>query len=128
MNGGTLRYYRDLGIWLGLYAILLTASTIAFRNGIVPVALRIPIALLPMIAGFGLLGGVLRRWRTMDELEQRIQSEALAFSVGLTALLTFSYGFLELHASAPVLSYFWVWPVLATGWILGLVIVRRRYQ
>jgi uncharacterized membrane protein len=122
------RYTRDLLLWIGLYAVLLVGSELAFGRVAIPSVLRIPLALVPMIAGFGLIATVLRRWRTMDELERRMQSEALAFSVGLTAMLTFSYGFLELHADAPVLSYFWVWPILAAGWIIGLVIVRRRYQ
>jgi hypothetical protein len=122
------RYNRDVALWIGLYAVLLVGSGMALERGIVPTFLRVPVALLPMIAGFGLIAGVLRRWRTMDELEQRIQSEALAFSVGLTAMLTFSYGFLELHAGAPQLSYFWVWPILAAGWVIGRFIVRRRYQ
>jgi hypothetical protein len=122
------RYYRELALWLALYAILLVGTSVAFDRAVVPATLRVPVALLPMIAGFGLIAAVLRRWRAMDELEQRMQSEALAFSVGLTAMLTFSYGFLELHADAPLLSYFWVWPVLAASWVLGLFVVRRRYQ
>ncbi len=128
MKDANARYNWDIAIWITVYAVLLVGTSVAFNRDAVPAAVRIPVALLPMIAGLGLIAAVLRRWRTMDELEQRVQSEALAFSVGLTAMLTFSYGFLELHASAPVLSYFWVWPILAAGWVIGLSIVRRRYQ
>jgi len=128
MKNASKRYGRDITIWITVYAVLLVGTSLAFNHEAVPAAVRVPVALLPMIAGVGLIAAVLRRWRTMDELEQRVQSEALAFSVGLTAMLTFSYGFLELHAGAPVLSYFWVWPILAAGWVIGLSIVRRRYQ
>ena len=128
MMAAEKRYGWAIAIWITIYAILLVGTGIAFNHGAVPPAIRIPVALLPMVAGVGLIVAVLRRWRTMDELQQRMQSEALAFSVGLTAMVTFSYGFLELRVDAPVVSYFWVWPILAAGWILGLFIVRRRYQ
>jgi len=121
------RYALGFTAWLVAYAVLLTATSLAFNAHLVPAAVRIPVALLPMIAGFGMLATYIQRLRSMDELEQRIQCEGLAFSVALTAIVTFSYGFLELHADAPTLSYFWVWPVLAVGWGIGLFVARRRY-
>jgi hypothetical protein len=122
------RYTVGLTAWLLVYGALLVATSLAFNRNAVPPVARIPVALLPMIAGFGLIAIVIQRLRAMDELEQRIQVEGLAFSVALTAMVTFSYGFLELHAGAPALSYFWVWPVLAAGWVIGLFIARTRYR
>ena len=70
---------------------------------------------------------ILRELRRMDELQRRIQLEALGFAFAGTALLTFSYGFLE-GLGYPRLSMFTVWPVMAALWIVGLLMARRRYQ
>jgi hypothetical protein len=70
---------------------------------------------------------VLRELRRMDELQRRIQLEALAFSFAGTAIVSFSYGFLE-GLGYPRLSMFTVWPLLAVLWVAGLVLARRRYQ
>ena len=44
-----------------------------------------------------------------------------------TAVLTFSYGFLE-GLGYPRLSMFSVWPIMAVLWIVGLLLARRRYE
>lgn len=80
-----------------------------------------------MIPAATMAWGILRELRRMDELQLRIQLEALGFSFAGTAILTFSYGFLE-GLGYPRLSMFTVWPILATPWIVGLVLARRRYR
>ena len=85
------------------------------------------IALSPMIPAAAMAWVVLRELRRMDELQLRIQLEALGFSFAGTAILTFSYGFLE-GLGYPRLSMFTVWPILATLWIVGLVLASRRYR
>ena len=62
----------------------------------------------------------------LDELQRRIQFEAIAFAFAGTALLTFSYGFVE-NVGFPHLSWFFVWPIMAILWIIGLGIATRRY-
>jgi hypothetical protein len=70
---------------------------------------------------------VLRELRRMDELQRRLQLEALGFSFAGTAILTCSYGFLE-GLGYPRLSMFTVWPILAVLWVIGLAFAHRRYQ
>ena len=65
-------------------------------------------------------------FRGMDELEQRIGLEALAFAFGGTAIITFSYGLLD-EVGLPRISWWWVWPVMAVLWILGGWLARRRW-
>ena len=48
-----------------------------------------------MIPAAYLAVACVRYYRTMDELQQRIALEALAFAFGGTALITFGYGFLD---------------------------------
>ena len=85
-----------------------------------------PVTLLPMIPLAFVLVAWLRFFRRMDELQQRMQMEALAFAFGGTALITFSYGFLQ-SAGFPDLSWFFVWSLMTALWILGGLIARRRW-
>jgi hypothetical protein len=109
------------------YTIILIASLTAFDRGIVPPGLRVPVALLPMIPLLVVAFAIVRAIRASDELQTRIQFEALAFAFALTALTTFSYGFLEVYAGLPQLNMFAVWPTMAVFWLLGRYIAQRRY-
>lgn len=71
--------------------------------------------------------GWLRAVRSFDEL-QRIVGEGVYGSLGLTAALTISYGFLEAYADFPHLSVFVVWPTICVTYIFGQVLARRRYR
>ncbi len=113
---------------LVVYGVLLWLSLTAFIHGAVPKALAVPVSLLPMIPAFGMLLLIMARYRALDELHQRMQAEALMFACGTTAILTFSYGFLENTAGAPLLSYFWVWPIMGASWGLGAYLSHLRYR
>jgi hypothetical protein len=63
----------------------------------------------------------------MDELQRKIQLEAVVFGFCGTALLTFSYGFLE-NAGFPHLNWIWIFPLMAALWGLGQAIAARRYR
>jgi hypothetical protein len=89
---------------------------------------RAVLGLSPMIAGFGILNLMMRRYREQDELQKKIMAEGIMFGFGATAILTFSYGFLQRWVGFPDLSYFYVWPVLAFSWVVGGWIARRRYS
>ena len=120
-------YLKELSATFALYAVLLVGSIELLTHVAIPAPWRDLIALSPMLAGLALPWVVLRELRRMDELQTRIQLEALGFSFAGTALLTFSYGFLE-GLGYPRLSMFGVWPVMAVLWIVGLVLARRRYE
>jgi hypothetical protein len=88
---------------------------------------RYLVALLPVIpVGLGTLFfvGYVRR---LDEMQRRIQLEALAFSVGVTGVLTFAVGMLE-AAGLPRLSPILVYPLLIFCWSLGLHFANKRYS
>lgn len=121
------RYYFELGAAFALYAGLLVASNLIDDAFHVTGGARIALALTPMIgaaaAGWAVMRGI---WR-MDELQRRIQLDAIAMAFLATALITFGWGFAE-EAGAPRLSAFLVWPVMAVCWMIGLVIARSRYR
>jgi hypothetical protein len=135
MNGDTdaaltnRRYSLELAVWLAIYAVLLVGSiAILDRNLVTWMPARAALGLSPMIAGFGILNLMMRRYREQDELQKKIMAEGIMFGFGATAILTFSYGFLQRWVGFPDLSYFYVWPVLAFSWVVGGWIARRRYS
>jgi hypothetical protein len=106
--------------------VLLVLSLHLIRHGVVHGDAAAATALLPMVPGAGVCWAVLRQLRRMDELQRRLQLEALACAFAGTALITFSYGFLE-NVGFPRVSMFTVWPLMGTLWIGGLYFCRRRY-
>ena len=121
------QYTKELTAALVVYGLLLAGSIQLLTHVDVARPWRDVIALSPMIPAAAMAWVILRELRRMDELQRRIQLEALGVSFAGTAILTFSYGFLE-GLGYPRLSMFTVWPLLAVLWIVGLVLARRRYQ
>jgi hypothetical protein len=121
------QYLTELTATLAVYGALLIGSIELLTHVDVARPWRDVVALSPMLPAAAMAWVILRELRRMDELQRRIQLEALGFSFAGTAILTFSYGFLE-GLGYPKLSMFIVWPMLATLWVVGLVLGRRRYQ
>ena len=92
-----------------------------------PGSLRTLSALIPIAPMIVVAITVIRQVRQLDELARAVHLEALAIAFVGTALITFSYGFLE-TAGFPRLSMFFVWPLLASLWALGTCIGWRRYR
>ena len=121
------QYLIELSSTLAVYVVMLVGSIELLTHTDVARPWRDVVALSPMIPAAAMAWIILRELRRMDELQRRIQLEALGFSFAGTAILTFSYGFLE-SLGYPRLSMFTVWPILAVLWVVGLVLARRRYQ
>lgn len=115
---------------IGLLAYSLTVVLEGFLldpEALAPV-LGVVFALLPMgFAVWGMLGW-LEAVRSYDEMQQKIYSEAGLLSLGVTAAVTFTYGFLEIYLHAPKLSMFFVWPVIAASYAVFVPLVKRRYS
>ena len=89
---------------------------------------RIALALLQGGASAALILAIARPMRQLDELQRRIQLEALAFAFAGTAILGTGYGFL-INAGLPEIDWgSWIWPGMVCLWALGLVIANRRYR
>ena len=121
------QYLKELAATLAVYGAVLSGSIELLTHVDVARPWRDLVALSPMLPAAAMAWVILRELRRMDELQRRIQLEALGFSFAGTAILTFSYGFLE-GLGYPRLSMFAVWPILAGLWIVGLMLARRRYQ
>ena len=122
------RYRRQMLIWAITYCVVTYASVYTLKNaGIEHFGLRTLIALLPMlpIAWVGII--MLRFIRSLDEMQQKIQLEAVVFSAVMTGLFTGAYGFME-GVGYPELDTVWIMPMLMVLWVGGQMLARRRYR
>ena len=85
------------------------------------------IAFLPIIASIFAMFGFIRMFRGLDELQRRIQLEAVAFSFLATCLITLTWAFQQ-SAGLPRFDVSFVAPLLVLLWGLGLCVAKRRYQ
>ncbi len=117
----------DRWVWVALivYSGLL-GGVITVMQTYPDAAWRYPVAITPMIPWVFTVGAYVRYFRRMDELHQRMALEAFAFAFAGTALLTFTYGFLD-FAGLPRINWWFVWPVMGTLWFIGGFVARRRW-
>jgi hypothetical protein len=100
------------------------------ENPDLAVGLKVAAALIPVpiFALFLLL--FIRLIRTLDELERRIQLEALAIAYPLAVLLLMTLGLLQRAVQLPFedWSYAHVWMYVVIFYFLSIPWVARRYQ
>lgn len=123
---GHQRFLVHFSLAMGAYVAAVVISVLLLIN-IHEGALRTLSALLPVLPMIAVAIVVIRQIRHLDELARLIHLEGLAVAFVGTALVTFSYGFLE-TAGFPRLSMFLVWSLMAPLWALGSFFAWRRYR
>lgn len=121
------RYSKELAFASITYAVLLVASIITLQRYELSKALQVIVTLLPAIPTAFVIIAIMRMLISSDELQQRIQLYATAFSAALTGFITFSYGFLE-NVGFPKFSTFLIFPMLVAFWGISLAYFSRKYQ
>ncbi|GAN68752.1 hypothetical protein [Acetobacter orleanensis] len=121
------RYLIELGSAVALYAVLLFGAAAIERTLEPTGALKLAINLIPMLGAFAVAWVILRALWRLDEMQRRIQFDAIAISFLGTALVTFGWGFAE-AAGLPHLRAFQVWPIMCAFWGFGLFIAQWRYR
>lgn len=121
------RYLRELLVAMSIYIVILIASVSILERIEFPKIWQVVITLLPAIPVAFVILAIMRMLIDSDELQQRIQLFATAFSAALTGFITFSYGFLE-NVGFPKFSIFLVFPMLILIWGISLGYFSRRYQ
>jgi hypothetical protein len=122
----TKRFIVHFWLAMAVYMIAVIASSYLL-NKIPDGTLRIALALLPVLPMIAVATLVIRHIRHLDELARKVHLEGLAVGFVGTALITFSYGFLE-TAGFPRLSMFMVWSLMAPLWAAGSFFAWRRYR
>ena len=92
--------------------------------------LRVAAAVAPIPFAAVALALIVRGARALDELERRIQLEALATAFLLAVLFLMTLGLLQRAVTLKFedWSYAHVWAMLPTLYFIGLAIAKRRYQ
>ena len=116
-------------IWAALAAaaVIFGAALAAkqFERGSAP---RIALAVLQGLASASAVILPVRSIRGLDEMQQRIHLEALAFAFAGTGVLTTMFGFLA-NAGLPAVDWgTYVWPLMVLLWAIGVLIAHRRYR
>lgn len=103
-----------------LYAGALALSVSILGDESLDPIVQVATALLPVLPGFVMAWVILRQLNRLDEFQRKVQLDSLAIAAAGTALITFSYGFLE-GVGFPKLSMFLVWPIMSVLWAFGCV-------
>lgn len=120
--------WLQFAIGMFAYAVIVIATGLLVDPDNVPTVYGVLLALLPMAAAVWAMAGWLRAVRTFDELQQKVFAEAGLISLGLTAVVTFTYGFLEALVNLPSLSMFFVVPFIGFTFALALPFAKRRFS
>ncbi len=124
------RYSREMMVAMGGYAVLLFTSIWLLKH-VDTTGLRAVIALLPVPPITLMLRAMIRYIRDADELQQRIELQAVSFATAFVSLLYLSGGLLQtarvldVPASAAMI---WVFPLVCLGYGLAKIVVARRYR
>ncbi len=122
----TRTYLIELSAAIALYAGLLVASNLLERRLDPQGFVLVMINVMPIAGILAAAWAIVRGFGRMDELQRRIQFDALVLAFAGTAVMSFSWGFLE-DVGVPQLRAFMVWPMMAALWIVGLIVATRRY-
>lgn len=122
---GTRLLVRGL-LWVSIY--LLSRGLLELIAG--PAALRVAIALMPMPFFVWYLWTWFKGAAAMDELQRRIELEALGFAFPATIVLLMTIGLLDLAIGLPAqdFSLHQLWLMLPLLYYIGLWRAQRRYS
>lgn len=125
------RYLRALWPIMIGYSLSLFLSIHFIKRGIASVPLRAAVAVLPALAIVLLMRAALRYLREIDELQRRIETEAIGAASLLVSVLYFAGGLLQkakvidLDAAAAMI---WVFPLLCAIYGVAKMVLARRYM
>ena len=124
------RYLRALWPIMVSYSLTLFLSIWLVKRGIESVPLRAVVAVLPVLPIALLMRAALRYLREIDELQRRIETEAIGIASLLVSLLYFAGGLLQkakvidIGAAAAMI---WVFPLLCATYGIAKMVLTRRY-
>ncbi|HET7339288.1 MAG TPA: hypothetical protein VFK22_07045 [Candidatus Dormibacteraeota bacterium] len=110
---------------LAFLMILAGSVTVIQANG--GETWRYAIAAVPALPAGIVIWLFVRALSRLDEVQKRVQVQALGFSLAATALLTFGYGFLE-GIGWPQMNGTFVLPMMALLWGVGMIVIALRYR
>ena len=124
------RYLREFLPAMAGYVITLFLSVWLLKRVDEP-GLRALVALLPVPAIGLALRAIIRYIRDVDELQQRIELEAVSFAAAFVSMMYVTGGFLQLAKVIDIpsaMAMIWVFPLICASYGLAKLVVARRFQ
>lgn len=124
------RYLRALWPIMVGYSLTLFLSIWLVKRGIESVPLRAVVAVLPVLPIALLMRAALRYLREIDELQRRIETEAIGIASLLVSLLFFAGGLLQKAKVVDIdaaMAMIWVFPLLCAIYGIAKMVLARRY-
>lgn len=124
------RYLREFVPAMVGYVVLLIVSMLLLKH-VEDHALRAVIALLPVVPIALTLRAIVRYIRDADELQRRIELEAVSLATALVSLAYMAGGFLQLAKVIDIpsgVAMIWVFPLLCATYGLLKAVVARRFR
>ncbi|HSD15795.1 MAG TPA: hypothetical protein VLC71_00860 [Thermomonas sp.] len=124
------QYLREFLPAMGAYVLAVFASLLLLKNIDAP-ATRALVALLPVLPIAFALRAIMRYVRNVDEMQQRIELEAIAFATAFVSLVYLGGGFLQLarvidlHAGVAMAMVF---PLVCGVYGIAKLVVARRFR
>lgn len=115
-----------LAAWIGIYAAARCSVELPPDGS----ALKVLIALTPIVPTVLVLWLIWRGVRSLDELHRRVHFEALAVAFPLCLVLLWVLGLLELAIDLDPSnwSYRHVWAMVPMFYLIGLALAWKRYK
>lgn len=122
------RYMREFFPAMAAYVVLvLTIWPWVERSDALPI--KVLIALLPVLPVIFIVRAMLRLILASDELEQRIQLQAISIASLAVGLLSFAAAFMQSAGVLPLKDgLMWVLPALFGIYGVALLWIKRRYR
>ncbi|HEY8682403.1 MAG TPA: hypothetical protein VIM06_04470, partial [Rhodanobacter sp.] len=95
LNPPVKRYLRDFIPAMAAYMIVLPISIVLLRQFAMPTAMKALVVLLPVLPMLLVVRAIMRHMQRLDELQQRIQIQAVGMTCALVGTATFALGFLQ---------------------------------
>jgi hypothetical protein len=123
------RYLREFVPPMAAYLVLVVLSVSLLKRVDAP-ALRALVALMPVPAIALAMRAIVRYIRDADELQRRIELEAVSIATAFVSLGYLTAGFLQsakvIHVPASA-AMIWVFPLVCVSYAVVKVAVTRRY-
>jgi uncharacterized membrane protein YjjB (DUF3815 family) len=126
-NAFHFSYRRRFWMWMGAYVVLIFAGTALVSKPPRPDLSHLAAAIVPLVPLFFALSETFRAVRAMDELQRRINVEALLLSLLGTIAIVLGVGLLQFIAGIPLFGVFWLWLPICGLYALGVYLGQRRY-
>ncbi len=124
-------YRRRLWPAMILYTALVLASTWLLKHYQMAMPLRALIAIAPALPISFVMFAFLRYLRTVDEMQRRIEMEAVGVAALIVSQVYLAGGFLQLGKVIDVpagVAMIWVFPLMCFTYAIGKFRATRRYR